>query len=68
MKTTTKTIIVILAIVGFFTVLQRAITLTDKSRCHYYISQSEEIQGWFISQADYEMCQFYGMDFSEFVK
>lgn len=68
MKTFITTMVIILALVGFFSILNRAITKTEYQTCKGYIDEMTQIKDWFISKADYEMCKYHGLDFSEYVK
>jgi len=63
-----KYIFIITLIAPFSFLLNSAIHKEDIATCKKYITQSETMPNWWISQTDYEMCKHHGIDFSEYLK
>lgn len=68
MKNTILKIIGLFIVAGIAFALHDAITKTEIQTCKEYVDDALNIHNWFISKADYEMCKYYGIDFSEYLK
>ena len=63
-----KYITIIVAFAFFMVVVNISLQKTELATCQKYVKQATEQMNWYITKADYEMCKYHGIDFSEYLK